>query len=861
MIKKILLVFFLFLNGLLVKSQVFINEYSCSNISTITDNFNEYEDWVELYNAGAAPVNLLGYFLSDNPNKPSKWTFPAMSIAAGGKVLVFCSGRSGIAGTNVHANFKLTQTKPESIVFSNNLGVLLESIELVPTQKNHSRGRTTDGSALWSLFTTPTPNASNANPKTDYSAKPVLDKAPGFYPSSISVTITTSDPSASIFYTVNGTVPTAASTAYTGPVVINSTTVLRVIGVSSNINTPASFTETNTYFINSTHTLPVISVAGNNLNLLFGGNQALREGSFEYFDVTGLFKTETDGEFNKHGNDSWAYPQRGVDFISRDQHGYNHSIKEKLFANKSRDEFQRVIIKPAASDNYPFETGGAHIRDAYVHSLSQKGKLNLDERTSSFCILYMNGAYWGVYDLREKVDDSDFTSFYNNQDVPYKDSPKDVQFLKTWGSTWADYGGGQATADWNAFRTFVSSNNMAIQANYDSVERVYNTKSLVDYFVLNSYIVNRDWLNWNTAWWRGLNPSGDKKKWRYVLWDMDATFGHYNNFTNIPNTSATAGPCDPEALPNPGGQGHTQILNALMANEGFKQFYISRFIDLSNTVFQCSYMINMLDSMVGVISPEMPGQIAKWGGNMNTWQNNVQSMKNFINDRCAALSTGLNDCYTLSGPYNIVYDVSPANAGNIKINSIIPSTYTFAGDYYGGIDILLNAISAPGYEFDYWQLQNHTLSPSNNDSSTVLNITQADSIVAVFKLVEITEPVPVPTPTPTPTPDPDPDPNDTTIVVPPGGVGAGVFIPNAFSPNGDGTNDVLFLFGNKVASIEFSVFNRWGQKVFETTSLSTGWDGTFNGQLLNPGVYAYQIQVKFINGDEENKRGNITLFK
>ena len=70
-----------------------------------------------------------------------------------------------------------------------------------------------------------------------------------------------------------------------------------------------------------------------------------------------------------------------------------------------------------------------------------------------------------------------------------------------------------------------------------------------------------DWLNWNTGWWRGRNPDGDKKKWRYILWDMDATFDHYVNYTGVPDTSSDADPCDPEELGDPGGQGHVPILN------------------------------------------------------------------------------------------------------------------------------------------------------------------------------------------------------------------------------------------------------------------------------------------------------------
>lgn len=839
--KLLLLTITICLTSFYSKAQVLINEYSCSNINTIADSFGDYEDWIELYNPSSSTINLQGYYLSDNQNNPDKWTFPNININAGGRLMVYCSGRNTVAGAAVHTNFKLTQTKPERIIFSSPTLLELENILLVPTQKNHSRGRTTDGASTWSLFTTPTPNAANANPKLEYATKPIFSVQAGFYSSAQTLSISSPDANVTIRFTLDGTEPTAASTIYSAPLNINTTTVVRAKAFSSNPDIPASFTETNTYFINVTHSFAVLSVCGTNLNLLFGGNQTVREGSVEYFDDNLVFRSEATGTFDKHGNDSWAYPQRGVDFVARDQFGTNHGILHKIFATKNRQEFQRIIIKAAANDNYPFETGGAHIRDSYVHHLSQTGKLYLDERSWAPIILYMNGQYWGVYDIREKVDDHDFTDFYYNQ------SEFDIQFLKTWGATWSEYGGPQAQTDWNALRNFITSNNMAIQSNFDYVDSLYNWKSLVDYFCINSYIVSQDWLNWNTAWWRGLNPNGDKKKWRYVLWDMDASFGHYVNYTGIPDTSPNADPCNADNLPDPGGQGHTQILNALMANQTFKQYYISRYIDLGNTVFSCSNMLNLLDSMIAVITPEMPGQIGKWGGSLAGWQNNVQQMRNFIQQRCNAISQGMNDCYETTGPYVVKFNVSPPNSGTIKINSITPTNYVFSGNYYGGIQTLLTANPSTGYIFDKWFIANDTIFPTINDSAAYVTFSQADSVVAIFKLVELPEDS-IPTP--------DPDTTDS-----PGGPGAGIFVPNAFSPNGDGNNDILKLYGAKIQSMEFNVYNRWGQRVFESKELGKTWDGTFNGEMLNAGVYPYILKVVFLNGDNLEKRGNITLVR
>ncbi len=556
-------------------SQVVVNEYSCSNVSTIFDNYGETPDWVELYNTGSSAVSLAGYYLSDKISNPTKWPIPAgVSIAANGYLIIWISGKDTFDGTNVHAGIKLTQTKPEALVFADAAGAIIDSMTLKPTLTDHSRGRTTDGGTVWGVFTTPSPATSNTAAKLEYAIRPVMDIPAGFYTSSQTVSITAPGAGLSIYYTIDGSVPTTGSTIYSTPVSVSS----RARTFSSDPLVPSSFVESNTYFINTVHTVAVVSVFGDQVDELLAGNYLDPETGLEYFDESKALVAETNGLTNKHGNDSWAYDQRGFDYVSKDEMGYNNAVNYKVFINKSRNSFERLIFKPAANDNYPFEPGGAHIRDSYAHTLSQRGHLNLDERTWAPAVLYVNGLYWGVYDVREKVDDSDFTDYY------YDQPEEDLQYLKTWGATWSEYGGVQAQTDWDVLKNYIITSNMAVQANYNYVDSVFNVKSFVDYFVFNSWLVTSDWLNYNTAWWRGLNPAGDKKKWRYTLWDLDAIMGHYINYTGVPDPTPNADPCDVETLPDPGGQGHTQILNSLLANPGLSS-QIYRFNEYNIELF------------------------------------------------------------------------------------------------------------------------------------------------------------------------------------------------------------------------------------------------------------------------------------
>lgn len=92
-------------------------------------------------------------------------------------------------------------------------------------------------------------------------------------------------------------------------------------------------------------------------------------------------------------------------------------------------------------------------------------------------------------------------------------------------------------------------------------------------------------------------------------------------------------------------------------------------------------------------------------------------------------------------------------------------------------------------------------------------------------------------------------------------VGASVFVPNVFSPNGDGFNDVLRVRGKGIQELQFIIFNRWGEKVFETSDLNSGWDGTQNGEPMNLSVFVYVLKGKYIDGKFFDVKGNVTLMR
>ena len=734
LLKTFVIILLITFSGIL-QGQVLVNEYSGANRNGIADDFGNNPDWIELYNAGGTAVDISGYFLSDKESNPTKWQIPAGTVLnANSYRLFFASGRDINTGLALHTNFKITQTGGEFVVFSDQGGTILESYEVLPTRVNHSRGRTPNGGATWQIFSAPTPGLANGAGFDGYTDMPTFNLPAGTYNGAQSIVISSESAGVTIRYTIDGSEPSATSTAYTGPINVATTTAIKARAFPAAANLLPGFTETNTYFINVNHTLPIVSLVSDQYDDLFASGWGDIVSNIEYFTANGAQQFESYGEVDRHGQDSWAFDQKGVDFIVRDQYGYDDEIDYQIFPTSPRDKFQRIMFKAGASDNYPFTGapgGGCHLRDAYIQSLAEKANMNVDLRKNDHCVVYINGQYWGLYEVREKVNDPDYTDYYWGQEE------EDLDMLSQWGWLEVRYG---SADDWNDLYFNMMATDLSVDANYNLISTRLDIGSVIDYMIINTWSVNSDWINWNSMWWRGRGTPA--VKWKYALWDMDNTFNLGQNFSGWPTTNFDADPCDlDETFANAGpNEGHLDMFNRLMANEDFMARYINRYAEMINTYLNCSYALAHFDSIVNHISPEMPQQIARWGGSMAEWQGHLDYMRNQIVQRCEHIEEeGIVECYPVDGPHKLAFQVEPAGAGTIRFNELQIPEYPWSGSYYGGVEGEIEATANALYEFDYWELFSNTL---NLDDTLALNsfeITTADSIVAHFKIIETHE--------------------------------------------------------------------------------------------------------------------------
>ena len=753
--KKILFTFLItgfFLSSLI--AQVHINEYSASNLTSFTDSFQKTEDWIELHNSGTSTVDISGWHLSDKESKPEKWEIPAgTTIPANGFLTILCSGRDGVFNGEYHSNFKLTQTKiGEVILLSNESGNIIEFFPMALTLVEHSRCRATDSGTEWVVCTSPTFGTSNNNSSqyAAYTVAPSMSLNAGFYAGSQTVSITNNEPNSVLRYTIDGTNPTTSSPEYTAPLTITATQVVKAQSFSNDATILTGKMEFNTYFIDEDYSLAVFSVAADDvIDLANGQGELIPIGSLEYFNVDKQREAVSFGSLNRHGQDSWVLDHRSIDWVSRDEMGYSKAVDAPLFSYSNRDEYQKFMFRNSGDDNYPAindgnHDGSTHIRDEYVQELAREGGMELDTRAVERVILFLNGQYWGVYGMRERPVDHDYTGEY------YDQGKYDVQYLSTWGITEIQYGGTQAVTDWENLRDFILNNDMSDSTNYQVADDSINLVSMIDYMIVNLNVVASDWLNYNTGWWRGRNPDGKHKKWGYILWDLDATFDYYINYSGVPNISPDADPCDLEEIadfmddffgyggPNTDVGQHEKIfLKLLDESPIFKQLYYSRYADMMNTVYTCENMINKLDEMLAVIEPEMPKQIQRWGGTMTEWQSNVQDLKDFIEQRCELLDDGMLECYDeLSGPYTVTLMTQPDGVGEIDFNTLDIETFPWSGEYFGGMENLIKAKVFNDFEdeyvFSHWESTAGNVIANPNDRRSTIVLTQPDTLIAVF---------------------------------------------------------------------------------------------------------------------------------
>ncbi|HLC83261.1 MAG TPA: CotH kinase family protein [Bacteroidia bacterium] len=650
------------------------------------------------------------------------------------------------ATVNLHTSFNLNSTGQE-LILTDATGGFVDQYAIGDMQLNNTFGRRPNGASSWYYFDAPTPDTTNNTSAfyTNYLSKPSFSLGAGFYNSTQTLSMTSS--TGLIRYTLDGKDPDQTCALYSTPITIDSTMVVRARTYSTDPLELPSEIITNTYFINENIELPVVSLTSDPYNLfdfyygiyVMGPNADTvnvpfqganfwqgweRPANIEYFDPNGNLGFETPSSIAIQGNYSKAWPQRG--FAVKTKENYKgETIDYPLFPDKSHiTQYKSFNIRNAGSD-----WNKAHMRDRFNQKNAQKST-SLDIMDGRPCVLFVNGSYFGVYELREKQD-KDYIE--NNSGVP----AENIDFLQFDG----DIIEGSNAAFLN-MSAWIGSNDMSIPANYNTAKSMLDIENFCDYFITETYVLNIDWLGSytnNIKFWRPNNPVG---KWRYVLWDTDLSLGFASAWGGAASTDFLDVAINP-ITSNP----HSTMLSGLLANTEFKNYFVDRYADLMNTIFLPSTMQQNADALHDEMLPEMSRHFNRWGGsfwggligpsdNVTEWENEIDTMMLFASTRIGFARDQIQSQFGLTKQVDVTLDVMPAGAGTIKISTITPESLPWTGVYFDGVPVTITAIANPGYEFKYWEA-NSNLSINDSLSSITLNIDTTDVFKAHFEMLEL----------------------------------------------------------------------------------------------------------------------------
>ncbi len=676
-----------------------INEIMASNRNTIQDEDGDAPDWIELYNGGAQAVDLSGYSLSDDTLNVRKWTVNAGSIQAGDYKMVFASDKDRRTDI-LHANFKLSASG-ETLLLSDPSGTVIDRIGIPASATDISYGRTADGGAVWG-FQSPTPESGNTGRLIEGTADPiVLSHTGGFYPSALSLTLSAGD--SRIFYTLDGSTPDTTDAEVTAPLAVSKTTVLKAVSVKP--GTLPTRPVTHTYFINESSGLPVISLSADPDDLFDPAtgiytrfNEDLeRPAHVEFFEDDKRPGFSEDCGINITGSQSANWAQKSIAVKFKEDYGVS-GIDYPLFPDFRVNTFKSFVLRNSGNDwQY------THIRDALMQSLVRD--LDVDYQEYRPAVTFINGEYWGIYNIREKisehyvanrhgVDPDNIDMIENRRTVLHGDS-----------------------LHYSRLIDFMSTQDMSAPAAVDTMDAMVDLDECILYYAAQAYYDNMDWPGTNIKFWRERSPAG---KWRWILFDLDFGFGLYAHGAWEDHVQFMFSTVETRYSNPPWA---TFFQRKMVENPVIRNRFINQVADLLNTNFKSTTVVSAIEAMAGRISGEIGRHRQRWSLSGES----TAKMITFANDRPAYLRDHMRQYFKCGADGRIM--VTATEGGMVSLNTLRLQTadLPFSGIYFQGNSVHLKAVPKPGYRFAGWS------GAVTSKSDTVsLRVARTTNIQAVF---------------------------------------------------------------------------------------------------------------------------------
>lgn len=588
-----------------------INEVMTSNNSYLAQNGGNYYDWIELYNNSDKTINLSDYSITTDVDNTSMYKLEDKELKPGEYYILMASGDIKNSNSKYkHANFKISPT--ESLYLYKDDEVV-DSTFVSSLPVGYSFGRNKENGYYY--YKTPTPGKANVNGIAEIAYAPTFSTAPGVYNDIDKLTVEING-SGTIYYTLDGSEPTTNSKVYSSPIILSKTTVIRAMSYEDGKKT--SEVITGSYIINENHTIPVLSIslAPSDFNSVLGAGASslTKQAHAELYEEDGSFSI--DCGIKLFGGSTRYINKKSFALKFSSKYGENE-LEYRVFDNRDATTYKSLVIRSGSQDS-----AYSMIRDELATSIMDDYG-TVDVQAYKPVILYVNGDYWGIYFLREKVDE-DFVQ--NHYDV---DGDKS-NIIRVDGEV--KYG---SRDFYLKLLYFVGNHDMSKKENYEEVKKMLDIENYIDFWIGELYTTNNDIVNLRYF----NNTELDDGRIKMIFYDFDFAFYNYH-------LDYLSWMVSPSGLSNHGY--NNTILRGLMNNKEFRQLFVERLSYNLNNVWSDENVMNRYKELKALIEPEMKRNQKRWGNSMDTWNKECEYLETYIKKRRSYLLNSVQKYFGLS---------------------------------------------------------------------------------------------------------------------------------------------------------------------------------------------------------------------
>ena len=706
--KKLTLIIALCMACQASKAQLKINELMQSNIDCIMDDLNDFPDsWVELYNDSQTGIDLRDYKLGLTDNAAEAWPLPIQRVDGKQYVLIYCDK----VGNGIHTNFRLDSGKGASVYLFMGDKVIdkVKDLKKQPSP-NIAYGRKTDGADEWGYQIEPTPKKANCGDITDkILGDPVFSELGKVTRNNEAFSLTISLPEGTpegteIRMTTDGSEPIATSTLYTEPLSIKSTTVIRARLFCNGYLSPRSVAQSYIFFPRQI-TLPVVSIITNKkylkdptIGIYVDGNYMSGKKNYEFnwrrpINIEIFDKEDKKSVINQlcetriAGGATRSSARKSLAVYANKRFGTKHFEYEFFPDQKPGIKAQKSFMLRNAGNDFDY----LYMRDAIIQR-SMAQHVDLDWQAWQPAIIYINGDYQGMLNIRERSNEDNIWANYQKlEDIDMieisQDNSRMVEELKA--GSWDNY---------NAFKDFYREQGHTLK----EYEEWMDCDEYINLMVMNLYFNNQDFPGNNVVLWR---PTAEGGRWRWIAKDTDFGLGLYSSSAEYKTIEWLYDPNYDKDRKWANTSAATRLFRNMMEDEDIKRLFIDRAAIYMGDFLNEKGVRNIWDAMYNKISYEYPNHrklINEWWPNYNE---ELNTARRWLSKRTNIFYKQLADFFQLGTPIPVSINRYLKSTPTIYFNDVELSEGKFDGKFFANRKVTLKAKAPEGKVITGWEVQ------------------------------------------------------------------------------------------------------------------------------------------------------------